>query len=118
MPMDRFSPLRGWVNAGCLTLILAVNACAVPPAPQVTAPPPGQGRIWFYRLWAPSESLNVANIDAMESMSVRSNPVVRSIAMLLPASTISRPRTSTSTTTRTPMWRSPRASRCLFQCST
>ena len=62
--MDRFSPLRGWVNAGCLTLILSVNACAVPPAPLVTAPPPGQARIWFYRLWAPSESLNLANIDA------------------------------------------------------
>ena len=62
--MGRFSPLRGWVNAGCLTLILSVNACAVPPAPQVTAPPPGQGRIWFYRLWDPSESLNFANIDA------------------------------------------------------
>jgi len=64
MPRDRFSPFRGWVNAGCLTLILSVNACAVPPAPLVTAPPPGQARIWFYRLWAPSESLNLANIDA------------------------------------------------------
>ena len=63
MPMDRCLPLRGWVNAGSLALILSVTACAVPPAPQVTAPPPGQGRIWFYRLWAPSESLNAANID-------------------------------------------------------
>src|SRR5437764_5349745 len=31
--------------------------------PQVAAPPPGHARIWFYRLWDPSESLNVANID-------------------------------------------------------
>jgi len=62
--MGPFLPLRSWINAGSLTLILSVNACAVTPAPQVTAPPPGQGRIWFYRLWAPSESLNVANIDA------------------------------------------------------
>ena len=63
MAMDRFSPLHSWVNAACLTLILSVNACAVPPAPQVTEPPPGQARIWFYRLWSPSESLNFANID-------------------------------------------------------
>jgi hypothetical protein len=27
------------------------------------APPPGQARIWFYRVWNRSESLNVANID-------------------------------------------------------
>ena len=65
--MDRFSPLRGWVNAGCLTLILSVNACAVPPAPLVTAPPPGQARIWFYRPLELSESLNLANIDVNSS---------------------------------------------------
>ena len=61
--MGSFSLLRDMLNAACLILILSVNACAVSPAPQVTAPPPGHGRIWFYRLWAPSESLNVANID-------------------------------------------------------
>jgi hypothetical protein len=61
--MGSFSLLRDWFNAACLMLILSANACAVSPAPQVTAPPPGQGRIWFYRLWAPSESLNVGNID-------------------------------------------------------
>jgi hypothetical protein len=26
-------------------------------------PPAGQARIWFYRDWEPSESLNLANID-------------------------------------------------------
>jgi hypothetical protein len=44
--------------------LLLATACATPPAPQVATPlPPGQARIWFYRLWDPSESLNAANID-------------------------------------------------------
>src|SRR5215831_21159447 len=43
--------------------MLSATACATPPVPQTAAPPPGQARIWFYRLWNPSESLNVANID-------------------------------------------------------
>ena len=56
-----FLRLRDWVNAAGLLLMLLAAACATP-APQVAAPPPGQARIWFYRLWDPSESLNVANI--------------------------------------------------------
>ena len=55
--------LRHWVNAASLLLMLSATACATASAPQVAAPPPGQGRIWFYRLWDPSESLNLANID-------------------------------------------------------
>ena len=55
--------LRGWVNAAGLLLMLLATACASTPAPEVAAPPPGQARIWFYRLWDPSESLNAANID-------------------------------------------------------
>ena len=58
-----FIHVRDWVNAAGLFLMLSAAACTTPPAPQVVAPPPGQGRIWFYRLWNPSESLNVANID-------------------------------------------------------
>ena len=61
--MGPFLRLRDWVNAASLMLMASTTACAIPPAPPVTAPPPGQARIWFYRLWAPSESLNVANID-------------------------------------------------------
>ena len=60
--MAHFLQLRDWVNAAGLLLMLSAAACA-PPAPQIAAPPPGQARIWFYRLWDPSESLNVANID-------------------------------------------------------
>ena len=51
-------------HAAGLLLMLLATACAAPPAPQVATPLlPGQARIWFYRLWDPSESLNAANID-------------------------------------------------------
>src|ERR1700741_625213 len=55
--------LRDWGNAAVLLLMLSAAGCATPHAPQVAAPQPGQARIWFYRLWDPSESLNVANIN-------------------------------------------------------
>ena len=61
--MRPFLRLRGWVNLVGLLAMLTAAACTTPPVPQVTAPPPGQARIWFYRLWNPSESLNVANVD-------------------------------------------------------
>ncbi len=54
---------RDWVNAAGLLLLLSAAACATPLAPQIAAPPPGQARIWFYRLWDPSESRNFANMD-------------------------------------------------------
>jgi Protein of unknown function (DUF2846) len=49
-------------------LLLIVAGCAEPPvrAQVASAAPPapgGQARIWFYRNWLPSESLNLANID-------------------------------------------------------
>jgi hypothetical protein len=48
--------------------MLIAAGCADPPAmPQVPAAASpvlaGQARIWFYRDWLPSESLNLANID-------------------------------------------------------
>ena len=61
--MARFTVRLLGQATGSLVMLLA-TACATPPAPQVaTPPPPGQARIWFYRLWDPSESLNAANID-------------------------------------------------------
>jgi hypothetical protein len=46
------------IAAGC------ANPPAMPEAPAVAAPvPAGQARIWFYRDWEPSESLNLANIE-------------------------------------------------------
>ena len=49
-------------------LLLIAAGCAEPPATAqvaVAVPPvpAGQARIWFYRDWLPSESLNLANID-------------------------------------------------------
>ena len=61
--MRPFLPLCDWVNAAGLQLMLLATACATSPAPQVAALPSGQARIWFYREWEPSESLNLANID-------------------------------------------------------
>lgn len=55
--------LGRWINAANLLFMLSATGCATSSAPAVTGPPPGQARIWFYRLWSPSESLNVANID-------------------------------------------------------
>ena len=67
---------RSWVRwAGVLMLTAA--GCAEPPSTaqvaSIAPPPPaveaalpvaaGQARIWFYRTWLPSESLNLANID-------------------------------------------------------
>ena len=46
------------IAAGC------ANPPAMPEAPAVAPPvPAGQARIWFYRDWEPSESLNLANRD-------------------------------------------------------
>lgn len=46
-------------------LLLVLSACAAWPGP--AAPPTpvaaNQARIWFYRDWQPSESLNLANVD-------------------------------------------------------
>ena len=58
---------RKWLPwAGVLMLTAA--SCAEPPGGAqvaLTAPPvpAGEARIWFYRNWLPSESLNLANID-------------------------------------------------------
>jgi Protein of unknown function (DUF2846) len=63
MMKGRVLPVHSRLNVVGLLLMLSAAACATAPAPQVAAPPPGQARIWFYRLWNPSESLNAANID-------------------------------------------------------
>ena len=61
--IGRVLQLRSWVNAVGLLLTLLATACATPLPQQVGTPPQGQARIWLYRLWDPSESLNAANID-------------------------------------------------------
>ena len=63
-PAPRSRTWLVWVS----WLMLFAGGCADPPTmPPVQAAPPsvlaGQARIWFYRDWQPSESLNLANID-------------------------------------------------------
>src|SRR5215469_8595269 len=59
--------LSRWRAKWASGLLLIAASCTEPPAAQlpVAAPPvpAGQARIWFYRDWEPSESLNLANID-------------------------------------------------------
>jgi hypothetical protein len=57
-----------WWDTWTSGLLLIVAGCADAPAmPQVpVAAPPvpaGEARIWFYRVWEPFESLNLANIN-------------------------------------------------------
>jgi hypothetical protein len=55
-------PLRIWLRLAGLLLVLLAPGCAAPrPSTQIPVPP-GQARIWVYRNWLPSESLNLANI--------------------------------------------------------
>ena len=61
------SPPRRWLQWAS-SLVLIAAGCADPPveaqvASAAPSVPAGQARIWFYRNWLPSESLNLANID-------------------------------------------------------
>lgn len=49
------------ILAGCAGAGSAQVAAVAPPVPA------GQARIWFYRDWQPSETLNLANIDVNDS---------------------------------------------------
>jgi hypothetical protein len=44
-------------------LLLIASGCAPRPPVAEVPIPAGQARIWFYRNWLPSESLNLANIE-------------------------------------------------------
>jgi len=44
-------------------LLLIVTGCAARPQVAELPIPAGQARIWFYRNWLPSESLNLANVE-------------------------------------------------------
>ncbi|HXC91925.1 MAG TPA: DUF2846 domain-containing protein [Stellaceae bacterium] len=53
---------RHWTRwAGALMLMAA--GCAAPPPAAELPVPPGQARIWLYRAWEPSESLNLASVE-------------------------------------------------------
>jgi hypothetical protein len=55
-------PLRIWLGRAGLLLVLIAPGCAAPRPSTEVPVPPGQARIWVYRNWLPSESLNLANI--------------------------------------------------------
>jgi len=53
-----------WASGLMLIAAGCANPAAMPEAPAAGPPvPAGQARIWFFREWEPSESLNLANID-------------------------------------------------------
>ena len=64
MTRDSAPRSRRWLF-GASGLMLITAGCADPPMVPAAATPglAGQARIWFYRDWQPSESLNLANID-------------------------------------------------------
>jgi len=53
---------RRWLLWASALLAIATGCAERAPIAQVPVPA-GQARIWFYRTWLPSESLNLANID-------------------------------------------------------
>jgi hypothetical protein len=55
-------PPRGWLLCAGALLMMATGCAPRPPVVEVPIPT-GQARIWFYRNWLPSESLNLANIE-------------------------------------------------------
>jgi hypothetical protein len=44
-------------------LLVAATGCAQPSAPTAAPIPPGQARVWFYREFIPSESLNMTAVS-------------------------------------------------------
>jgi len=61
--MARVSPSRSRSSLAWAAGLLLIAAGCVERVPVETPIPPGQARIWFYRNWLPSESLNLANIE-------------------------------------------------------
>jgi hypothetical protein len=60
---------RRWLRCAS-GLLLIVAGCVEPPGAVSVAASPipsGQARVWFYRPWEPSESLNLALIDMNDS---------------------------------------------------
>lgn len=53
---------RKWLLSAGALLLIATGCAARAPVTEVPIPA-GQARIWVYRTWLPSESLNLANIE-------------------------------------------------------
>ena len=63
MAKDAALPGRKWLLWVSVLLLIATGCAARGPVAEAPIPA-GQGRIWVYRVWLPSESLNLANIQA------------------------------------------------------
>jgi hypothetical protein len=58
--------LTRWLRRAAGIAVLLLAGCAAPQQVAAVAPgpiPPGQARIWFYRVYDPSLSRNIANVD-------------------------------------------------------
>ena len=62
MAKDAALPGRKWLLWVSALLLIATGCAARGPVAEAPIPA-GQGRIWVYRNWLPSESLNLANIE-------------------------------------------------------
>ena len=62
MAKDAALPGQKWL-LWVIALLLIATGCAARAPVAETPIPAGQGRIWVYRTWLPSESLNLANIE-------------------------------------------------------
>ena len=62
MAKDAALPARKWLLWVSVLLLIATGCAARGPVAEAPIPA-GQGRIWVYRNWLPSESLNLANIE-------------------------------------------------------
>jgi hypothetical protein len=76
--MPTGSALTKWLKrAGILGGLALLAACAAPQQMAAVPPgplPPGQARIWFYRVYDPSLSRNIANVDLNGARAVSVQP--------------------------------------------
>jgi hypothetical protein len=59
---------RTWLKWASGVLLIGCGCAPSPPQTTAQLPvPPGQARLWFYRDWQPSESLNLANVSVNDA---------------------------------------------------
>jgi hypothetical protein len=110
---------RSWLFCASGLLLIAAG-CAQPTAtvPVVAPPiPSGQARVWFYRPWEPSESLNLALIDMNGSYVGAAENGSAFYRDVPPGHITSRLRASAGTSTRTEMSTSPLAGSSMSRSS-